>query len=186
MNHLLLIGFKGCGKSTVGRLVARRLGRRFIDLDTVIERLFHERGLQRMGFRDVFCQVGEAEFRRLEREAARIVARWAREAPAPMVIALGGGSLVDDETRSLLLPLGRFVYLRVPRNEAVERALSADTPAFLPGRNPVEELSEVYSLREPIYRACAHITVDIGGLGRRAAADRVVGEFDRLATSGGA
>lgn len=186
VDHLLLIGFKGCGKSTVGELLAHRLGCCFVDLDAVVEGLFLARRRQRAGFRDVFRQLGEAEFRQLEREAAHVVARMAREASDPMVIALGGGTLMDEEARSLLVPLGRIVYLRVPCREAVERALSSDMPAFLPGRDPVDELAEVYSLREPIYRACADIVVDVGGLGRQAAADRVVGELGRSATQGDA
>jgi shikimate kinase len=117
--RVYLTGFMGSGKSTVGPLVARRLGVPFVDLDDAIEA---EAGRP---IPKLFAEEGEAGFRRREAEALRQTA-----ARADVVVALGGGALVGDANRAWAKAHGVVVYLRVPP-EALARRLH-DTAAGRP------------------------------------------------------
>lgn len=105
-----LTGFMGTGKSVVGRALARRLRRPFVDLDAVIER---KTGLS---VADVFARRGERSFRRLEHDALKRVARR-----GGTVVALGGGALIDPSNRKLVDETGVLVRLTCERRELVRR-----------------------------------------------------------------
>lgn len=115
MAHVFLSGFMGTGKSTVGPLVAARLGREFLDLDAVIE--------ARVGapVTEIFAREGEAGFRRHERAA--VEALMGRPAA---VIALGGGAVVDSQVRARLRTAGVLVSLTA-NAATIERRLAGDT-----------------------------------------------------------
>ncbi len=101
---IYITGFMGSGKTTVGRLVADRLGWGFVDLDTDIEEREHERVV------DIFEKRGEAEFRRIETEAIK---RWLRkiECGIPTVVALGGGAFVQSVNYEILGNNGISIWL---------------------------------------------------------------------------
>lgn len=146
--HIVLAGFMGSGKSTLARGLAGRLGSVYHDLDAVIEQR------QGMSVRSIFQRSGEAQFRTLERrELARLLEH------EPMVLALGGGALVDSQNRERIAAHGLLVYLKVPAHVlALRLANSTDRPLLL-GRDgqvlPVCELTQrIESLleeREPLY-----------------------------------
>ena len=92
---IYLVGFMGSGKSTIGRLLAERIGWHFVDLDAEIE------AAESMSILDIFETRGEAEFRRIEREKMRALVR-AIESGRPTVLALGGGAIVQHENHALL------------------------------------------------------------------------------------
>ena len=92
---IYLVGFMGSGKSTVGRLLAERIGWHFVDLDAEIE------AAEKTAIFEIFESRGEAEFRRLERETLRRHVR-AIECGRPAVLALGGGAVVQPENHALL------------------------------------------------------------------------------------
>ncbi len=110
-----LVGFMASGKTTIGRLLAERLGWRFVDLDDVIE------GSQGASITEIFVQRGEMEFRRLESDALTQVAREVA-AGAHAVVALGGGAFVQPGIRERMTGLGVSVFLDVPLETAWERA----------------------------------------------------------------
>ncbi len=110
MKLVYLTGFMGVGKSAVGRELALRLGRRFIDLDAHVERAAGA------AVATVFARRGEKAFRRLERAA---LARVARRSGA--VVALGGGALLDARNRALVARTGTLVRLTCARAELVRR-----------------------------------------------------------------
>jgi len=101
---IYITGFMGSGKTTVGRLVADRLGWEFVDLDSDIEEHEHER------VADIFAKRGEAEFRRIETEAIK---RWLRkiECGVPTVVALGGGAFVQPVNYEILGNNGISIWL---------------------------------------------------------------------------
>ena len=109
--HVALIGFMGAGKTTVGEALAKRLGRRFVDVDREVE--------QRTGesIESLFAQRGEAEFRALEENAAV----EALSSAAPAVVALGGGSLGAGRARSALREHAFAIHLEVEPDEAWRR-----------------------------------------------------------------
>jgi shikimate kinase len=150
--NVILVGFMGAGKSAGGRLLARRLGRCFVETDDVI--------VARDGrsIPDIFRQDGEEAFRRLEGEAVEALRLKSDE-----VIATGGGLPCRDGRMQTLRELGTVVWLRGSLPELLARAARSGARPMLAGRT-AEDLESLYRFREPYY-AQAHLTVDTAGLG---------------------
>jgi shikimate kinase len=151
-DNVILVGFMGVGKSTGGRLLARRLGRCFVETDDMI--------VARDGrpIPEIFRQEGEDAFRRLEGEALEALALKSGE-----VIATGGGLPCREGRMDTLRTLGTVVWLRGTLPELLARASRGGGRPMRAGRTP-EELQALYRAREPYY-AQAHVTVDTSGLG---------------------
>ncbi|HBF34069.1 TPA: shikimate kinase [Candidatus Sumerlaeota bacterium] len=183
-SHILLTGFKGCGKSTVGRKLAARLNAEFVDLDTIIEDLFvtmPQSGGQHLSFREVFRALGGDAFRELELDAARHLATLARATDERLVIALGGGALMRPETREILIAVGTVFYLQVPLDEILRRAHQTGFPAFLENSpDPAKEFIELFHRREPIYLEHAHRIIDLGAALPDAAVDIIVSTLNPI------
>jgi shikimate kinase len=155
--NLLLIGYRGTGKSTVGRLVAESLGLAFTDADAELEK--------RAGrsIREIFATDGEQAFRDLE---AVVVAELCQR--NNMVVALGGGAVLRAENRAVIRSRGkRTVWLKAPPAVLFERiAADASTAQRRPNLTTAGGLAEVESLlaaRTPYYEECADFTVDTEG-----------------------
>jgi len=170
---VVLVGFMGAGKSTVGRLVARRLGVGFADSDDVIT--------QRTGAtpREIFATDGEAAFRALERAVVRDLVGGGESGAsgdvAVGVLALGGGAVEDAGTRQVLRA-ARVVHLDVSF-EQVRARVGRD-----PGR-PVlarPDLPGIFAARQVAYREVADVVVPTDGLAPAAVADRVVAALSAL------
>ena len=146
--RIYLTGFMGSGKSTVGRILASRLGASFVDLDEEIER---QAGMR---VREIFEQQGEPVFRRMEREALE-----ATLALPDAVIATGGGTVVFEANARLIRENGIAVWLNPPFATIAERVGGLgkeDRPLF---RNEMQALA-LYRERLPAYRR-ADLTVDM-------------------------
>ena len=139
---IVLCGFMGCGKSTIGSLLARKMGMAFVDMDSYIEKK------EGKSVSEIFAQSGEEHFRMLEREAAKELA-----GKKGLVIATGGGTLTFRENVDIVL-------LDLPV-EAVEERLKYDTTRPLLARpDKSEVIRELYNKRLPLYREAADISVD--------------------------
>ncbi len=139
--HLFLTGFMGCGKTTVGRVLARRLGRPFVDLDSEIE--------ERAGatVREIFEQGGEPLFRRMEQDALRAaVARGTAS-----VIATGGGTVTLEKNLEILGRSGLTVWLDPPFSVITSR-IGAEGKADRPLFDDETQALELYRHRLPAYR----------------------------------
>ena len=147
-----LVGMPGCGKSTVGRHVARNIGWRFIDSDHEIE---HRLGHTIMGH---FERFGEASFRDLEAEVlAEICARQG------VILATGGGAVLRETNRQALKAGGnQVVYLRAMVDDLVRRLRHDQHRPLLQGVDPARRLRELYLQRDPVYRELADFTFDTG------------------------
>jgi shikimate kinase len=167
MKHLVLIGLMGAGKTTVGRLCARKLGRDFVDTDDLVIALAGGASVE-----EIFAGGGEAHFRELERAAIADVT----VSPAPLVIACGGGAAVDAENRRRLQRSGVIVWLKAPVAVLAERVGNGATRPLLAG-GPVAALSRLEAAREAAYEAAADTTVDTEDLDVEAVADAVVAAF---------
>ena len=143
-----LVGLMGAGKSTVGRRLAQRLGRRFHDSDDEIERAAG------MSVADIFAIHGEAEFRRGEK---RVLERLL-EGP-PHVLATGGGAYLDPETRLLLRQKAVTVWLCADLRTLWKRVARRGHRPLLKAPNPRDVLSKLLDERSPIYSE-ADLTVD--------------------------
>lgn len=111
---LFLAGFMGCGKSTVGPMLAEQMGWEFVDLDNAIEKA------QGTAITEIFETRGEEEFRRIEHEALREQVR-AAERGRPRVVALGGGAFAQERNRMLLQGTGTVVWLNAPADLLLSR-----------------------------------------------------------------
>jgi shikimate kinase len=152
ITRLVLTGFMGAGKSTVGFLLARELGWQFLDLDTVIEEACGK------SVAEIFRQDGEAYFRGQERSAIdRLQERH------ELVLALGGGAIEDPLVLSAVMsaPESCLIFLDAPLEELLERVRSGDGVRPLLARE--EEMEARHRRRLPHYRA-AHLTVVTSGL----------------------
>jgi shikimate kinase len=147
VERVYLMGFMGAGKTSVGRSLAALLGWNFVDLDTEIERS------QKMAVRDIFVKSGEAHFRRLECEHLKHISERPR-----VVIALGGGAVMDPGNRLVIDSTGASVWLDVSFETAAGRVSMDDTrPLF---KDP-EHARRLYETRLPIYRlARIHVLAD--------------------------
>lgn len=143
--NLVLIGMMGCGKSTCGRMLARKLGRKFVDTDTLIE--------QRQGraISDIFAQEGEGYFRDLE---TAVTAELSME--DTLVIATGGGIILRDENVTALRKNGFVVWLNRPADQIFDSVSMAGRPLAQDGK---AAFLERFSQREEKYRKAAHIEV---------------------------
>lgn len=167
MEIIYLAGMMGAGKSTVGNVLARKLGMRFVDLDQTIE------DAESMSIREIFKQKGETYFRELEskmlREAAGTVSS---------VIALGGGTLSRTENLSFVKEIARSIYLRAPVDFLVEnlqersdRPLVADEITEEALRAKLETLLQQ---RRESYEACDFILDINRGMSANDIANRIV------------
>lgn len=168
--RVYLTGFMGSGKSTVGPRVAETLGYAYLDLDYVIAK---EAG---RSIPELFAAEGEAAFRTAEREALHRTAQYDR-----LVVALGGGALVDAENLPWALAHGLVVYLRVGAGELVRRLYDdRDRPLLLNEDGQPRDrdalkahVEALLAARDPFYRQ-AHVTVDAGAPSVTETVDAVV------------
>jgi len=174
--HLVLVGFRGAGKTTVGRILARKLGRAFVDLDETIER---EQG---RSARRIIEDDGEAVLRRLEERALRDLLEPAdRAAARPAVVSVGGGVVERAASRRLLGKLGFCVWLVVAERELKRRLRkSTHRPALLakgPGKQSdvVAEVGPLLRRRRPLYREVADLQIRCGTATPHQLATRIQG-----------
>lgn len=156
---IVLVGFMGAGKSTIGTSLAARLGERFIDTDSLIA----ER--EGMPIAQIFASEGEGHFRSIERDVVLDV--LAREEG---VVALGGGAVTNPEVRAVLQGFDT-VYLSVGLDEALRR-LAGDTTRPLLERS--DELATIYQYRRSLYEEVATITVATDGRSVSECADEII------------
>ncbi len=147
-----LVGLPGCGKSTVGRHLARQLGRRFVDSDVEIER--------RIGcsIKEFFEREGEAPFRDVEQSVVEELVRGR----ADIVLATGGGTVVREANRATLREGSTAVYLRSTPEELYRRLRHDTQRPLLQVRDPLRKLRDLYADRDPLYRMTAHFLIETG------------------------
>jgi shikimate kinase len=151
MDHLVLTGFMAVGKTAVGKRLARRLGRDFIDTDNVIEKR------EGMSIREIFDNRGESEFRRVEREVVSGL-----DPDGPCVISTGGGTFVDERNREALRRLGVVVCLVTSIETVIERAGRGGKRPLASGASR-DQLEKLYNERMESYRH-ADVLVETDGL----------------------
>ena len=151
--HIVLVGMMGSGKTTVGRMLAARLGRPLLDSDEIIERR------EGRTVRDIFANDGEEVFRAIEAE----VLIESLAAADPSVIAAAGGVVLRPENRVALTTSGaRVVWLRADPVILASRVKGGPHRPLLDD-DPAEALRRMYELREPLYREVADAIVTVDG-----------------------
>lgn len=161
MENIALVGFMAVGKSAVGRNLARRLRRHFVDLDTLIEKT------EGCKIREIFARQGEAYFRGLEKKMLNEVL-----ARPGQVIATGGGIVMDEENLRLLQEKSRLVGLTASTEALLSRVGRNSKRPLLKGGDVRARVEELLRERQGHY-AQAKITIDTSGL----TIDQVVGKI---------
>ena len=147
---IILCGFMGCGKNTVGTVLARQLNREFLDTDRVIEQ---QAG---MSVSEIFASRGEPEFRAMEREVCRRLAQ-----KKDCVVATGGGALTFPENARSFREAGcPVVLLDVPLRVILRRLQNDTTRPLLQQPDKEQAARQLFDRRLPVYRAAATLTVD--------------------------
>ena len=149
MNNLVLCGFMGCGKTTVGRLLAARTGRRFVDTDALIE---EEAG---MAVEDIFKRFGEEDFRLREWQACSRLAEKEN-----LVIATGGGALTFPENAAVLRRSGVIILLDVSPETVLDRLKGDRTRPLLQREDKEMAVRELMARRLPQYYEAASLFID--------------------------
>lgn len=150
--NIALIGFMAVGKSAIGRTLAKKLRRRFVDLDRVIERAEGSK------VREIFEHKGEAYFRQLEKQALADVLEENNQ-----VIATGGGVILDDQNLQILREKALLIGLSADMDVLLARAGDATKRPLLQGSNRREKIEDLLRQRAARY-AQAHVTIDTSNL----------------------
>ncbi len=150
--NIYFVGMMGAGKTTIGRHLARRLKKRFVDCDHEIE--------ARTGVRIpvIFDIEGEAGFRKRESQALEALAE-----ERGLVLATGGGAVLAPQNRRLLAGTGLVIYLCVPPEDLYARTKHDRNRPLLQVDNPQEKIRELHVQRDPLYREIADIVLEGGG-----------------------
>lgn len=151
MSNVILIGYMGCGKSTIGKRLSYAFRRPFLDTDKIIERKVN------MTISKLFKEKGEACFRDMETDCIRELLKESGE----YIIAAGGGLALREENRRLLKQLGKVVYLRAAPETIYERLKKDNTRPLLQGDNPEEKIRTMMAERAPVYEEAADVIVDV-------------------------
>jgi shikimate kinase len=148
-DNIILIGMPGAGKSSIGVLLAKRLGYQFVDTDLLIQGEAHSR------LQQIIAHHGLAAFRELEE---RVVCKLA---PHRTVVATGGSVVYSEAGMARLRQIGRLVWLDVPLDELQRRVRNMDSRGLV--IDPGESFADLYARRAPLYRQHAELTIPCGG-----------------------
>ncbi|QWD85398.1 shikimate kinase [Polynucleobacter asymbioticus] len=150
-NNIFLIGLMGAGKSTVGKLLAKKLGRRFLDADHVIE--------DRCGVKIpvIFEMEGEDGFRKREAQAIKDIT-----AEPDVILATGGGAVLLPENRQFLSERGTVIYLHANPMELWHRTKGGEGRPLLKNGDAKKILENLYAIRDPLYREIADYVIETG------------------------
>lgn len=166
--NIILTGMMGSGKSTIGRILAERLGWLYVDTDSLIT-LEAEKEIT-----ELFATKGEAYFRRLEKEALLAALKGDRQ-----VIATGGGAVLDQNNRKAMRKNGRVIYLRTGIEELLNRLGRGEDRPLLNGFEIRERLTRLLAEREEFYRQ-AEIIIDTDQLSPEEVVEKILHKIDTL------
>ena len=164
MKNVILIGYMGCGKSSVGVKLSYRMKKSLIDTDKEIERL------QGMSISDIFAKKGEETFRQMETEYIKGILHNQNF----YVISTGGGLPLREENQKILKQLGTVVYLRTKPETIYARLKGDTTRPLLQCENPKEKIRKMIETRKEAYEKCADVIVDTDQLTLAEIVDRIV------------
>ncbi len=170
--NLVLVGFMGSGKSSVGRLLATYLGFRFVDTDALVVKAAGQ------PISEIFAQHGEATFRDAESVVLRSLA-----GKSQMVVATGGGIVEREENHPLLREIGFVVGLSAEEEVIFERVSRNNKRPLLQTPNPRKTISQLLAKRAPLYQAVAQWTIDSTTKTHAEVANEIIAEAQRQ-TSG--
>ena len=166
--NIFLVGMMGAGKTTLGRALAQRLERRFIDTDKIL--------VDRTGVpvATIFEIEGEEGFRRRE---SQVIAEFLEGGDC--VVATGGGAVLAEENRRMMREHGVVVYLRARAESLWERTRHDTTRPLLATPDPKATIADLLQKRDPLYREAAHVIVETGAQSAATVVNRVIAALEK-------
>lgn len=170
MQNVFLVGLMGAGKTTIGRILARKLGLTFIDSDHEIE--------ARTGASIpwIFEIEGEASFRRREADVIRELS-----AQQGLVLATGGGAILNADNRTFLKARGTVIYLRASVNSILQRTAHDKNRPLLQTADPRAKLEELMEVRDPLYMEIADLVIDTGRPNVQSMVQTILNQLESMA-----
>lgn len=165
MDNIILTGYMGSGKTTVGKCLAQLADYTFVDTDELIERQ------QQRSVREIFDTDGEQAFRDME---TALLKKLTADKNEHLVISTGGGMPVREENRPLLSRLGRVVYLKAGPQTIYDRIKEDTARPLLQCANPMEKIKEMLAVRGPIYEKTASVVIEVDELSPSDAAREIM------------
>ena len=154
--NIVLIGAKGCGKTTIGKLLAKELIFPFIDIDSVIEEIYFDRFGEKLSFREIYKKIGSDNFRQLEKDASEKISNtdWS-------VISTGGGSFLNPEIRYLLRKNAIVIFIYVKFDILWQRIKKDGIPAYLIDKeNPESDFEKRVKYIEEVLMPFSDFIID--------------------------
>jgi shikimate kinase len=172
--NIVLIGFMGCGKSSVGRRLASLTGHRLVDSDELVAQS------EGCTISEIFALAGEEEFRKLE---SRVLAGLV--GVAGIVLATGGGAVLAEANRAVLKKIGTVAWLDADPDVLFERATRSNRRPLLQTDDPRATFDRLLASRRPIYEDVADFRMDSTGLAHEVVAQTLLDRTMRLRAQGG-
>lgn len=163
MKNIVLCGFMGCGKSTIGKALSELSGMKFIDTDDFIEEN------EKMTIAEIFEKHGESHFRFLEKEAAKKLS-----AASGFIISTGGGMLLNPETAEIFRETSHIVFLDTPLSVILDRLKNDSSRPLLKRPDKDEYIPRLFEERYKKYLSAADIKVDTADLTAEETAQRIL------------
>lgn len=163
LGNIILIGFMGSGKSSVGRLVAHRTGLHFVDTDALVEKQ------EGKSIPEIFTEQGEEHFRYVERLMLEEISH-----ETGMVLATGGGIVLREDNRQSLRDIGFVVWLTANEDEIFRRVSRNTNRPLLQTADPRAVVKNLFAARRELYQQTADCVIDSSGMPHRAVADRII------------
>lgn len=162
MKNIYLVGFMGTGKTVVGKLLAKKLNKKFVEMDEMIEQKEHKK------ITEIFSGKGEAHFRELEKDLLREISQ-----KSDLIVSCGGGLICNQENARRLLSTGRVFNLTASAATIYERIKKHTSRPLLNVADPLTEIEQLLSRRHKYY-AQAHYTVESEKKEPAAVADEII------------
>ncbi len=168
--NIILCGLPMSGKTTLGKMLAKELNWPFIDTDHCIEQAYAAETSKKYTCRQIYVQVGEANFRKLELEQIISLKKSTHT-----VIALGGGSLQSSVNAAMLQSIGDIVYLQTPWQIIWEKMSQSNTiPAYLNHNDPKMSFYQLTQTRVPLYLAAANLIIETSRMSMQAVLEGIL------------
>ena len=178
MRIILLGGIKHCGKTTLGRMAAEELGYRFYDLDNLV---LAESGEVWNSVRELWQNLGEKEFLRIEEDAARSFVEWIvpNTEEKGCILSLGGGTVENTGAMAWIGKKGTNVYIRGDKDLLFSRIIAGGLPPFLSKESPMQDFYRLYERRDALYKEFAHLILPVDNSPAELNARRLVAALEK-------
>lgn len=168
MKNIILIGYMGSGKTTVGKKLVKLMGYTFLDTDELIEQQ------QGRTISEIFAADGEEAFREME---TKLLEQMLEEKKEQLVISTGGGMPLREENRTLLAGLGAVFYLKLEPETVYSRIKDDTKRPLLQCDNPLARIKEMLAVRGPIYESATQNIIQVDGMKQNEIAELIQKKF---------